>query len=359
MSGYGDGTGWSSERGETPGYSGSMGNSGNKNGHTGQGNKIDPQNSINRSIGEKISRRNGINPNIFYTYTLSIDGEILGITKTSVITGSNPYAVNLGYPRPNDIPNGNSSANAPGGSVPYDVDISASRIIALNKKISDNVPLLNMGQSGRRITNARIETINARAELALILDSQKKQSKATEVQDAIKFTTEFYNIVTDKYGTKASELAKYYALQAKGKRLRNASQSIDAFNRYRGSNIKKFNKSDLNAISNALKSMNYEQLAKNLRLYSKGLGYYGTITDVVDIINEIIKSCKNNNWTPVFVKLETIAAGKVATVAVAFAFSIITSVSLGIIGYAIIMALVSSLINDELIKTLNRRLGIK
>ncbi len=82
------------------------------------------------------------------------------------------------------------------------------------------------------------------------------------------------------------------------------------------------------------------ELARNMQRFSTDLGYYGAISDIYDVMTEIFRATETTNWRPVIVKLETLAAGRVATVISAFAFSLIFSAPPGIVGYAIIMGLV-------------------
>lgn len=340
------------------GYGGSTGNAGNNSGSgkSSNGGAYNGAFSVARNVGDAQARKAGINPADFVAYTLGTNGEILGITSYSL---GGPYSVNLGCPEMSTVPAGSQNTTAPGGTVPYNMDISDSRIAELNKVIADNASLVNSGQSGTRITAARQATLKAKIELAVIMEARKVQPPEPELQDGIRLVADFYSTLASRYSIKASELAQSYAEAAKGKKLRNASEALAAFNKYRYSIASKFSQAERTAIANALKSVEYSAIARDLNRFSKGLGYYGPVSDAVDLAKEVYNAVETNQWNKVFVKLETLAAGKVATVATAFAFSLILGAPMGIIGYAIMMALVSAMVNDSLINSINAKLGIK
>ena len=179
-----------------------------------------------------------------------------------------------------------------------------------------------------------------------------------ELQDALKFTADFYKELTGKYSQKASVLAQTFATQVKGKSLRNIDEALVAYERYRNSLGAKFGAKDRNAIINALQSVKYADLSGNLSKHSKALGYYGGFADGFGLIQDIINAFKTNNWRPVFVKLESLVVGKLAIGVTAFAFDIIAGAPLGIIGFALIIALVGALVDDSLMNSINSKLGI-
>ncbi|MDQ1214820.1 hypothetical protein QE436_004134 [Pantoea anthophila] len=99
-------------------------------------------------------------------------------------------------------------------------------------------------------------------------------------------------------------------------------------------------------------------MASQLSKISKAFGYYGKATDVYGVFLEVKKAFETDNWRPALVKIETLTAGKVASAVTAFAFSAIAGLPLGIIGFALIMALVGALIDERLMETINGRLGL-
>lgn len=70
------------------------------------------------------------------------------------------------------------------------------------------------------------------------------------------------------------------------------------------------------------------------------------------------KGCKNGQLASIFVKLESLAAGRAASAVTAWAFSVMLGTPVGILGFAIIMAAVSALVNDKFIEQVNKLIGI-
>lgn len=176
--------------------------------------------------------------------------------------------------------------------------------------------------------------------------------------NAIKFTSDFYQNLTEHYGKKASSLAQNFAAQAKGKSIYNVDEALKAFDKYRDSLGKKFNVADRKAIAAALESRNYADMATSLNKYSRAFGYTGAFIDSVDVGKELVKAIRTDIWRPFFVKLETLAVSKSAVVMIAFVFSAMTGVTLGIIGYALLIAVIGALINVKLLNNINESLGI-
>ncbi|MEW5291134.1 colicin-like pore-forming protein [Erwinia papayae] len=360
MSNFGDGTGWSSERGDSSGYSGSTGNSGNRESNSGNDSNTNGYMAeLSRLVAQETSKSKGIPLNSFSVYVYSTDGEVIGIPDQNPKPGDS-YGVNLGYPPPSTSNGSSGNSEAPGGSVSYNLDLSDANIASLKNTIAVNEPMANSSQSGTRITAARNAVRRSKAEIAVIEDTRKKLPPDSEIQEAIKFTTDFYSVLTDKFSERFANHARNFANKAKGKRLRNATDAYNAFlKNYKDKNVMKFSKSDRMAMLNALNSVEYSSMARNLKRFSVAMGYYGTIADIVDVVGEIRTALQTNQWRSVFVKLETIAAGKVAVVATGFAFSLIIGTPIGIIGYAVIMAVVGAMINDNLINEINSSLGLK
>lgn len=176
--------------------------------------------------------------------------------------------------------------------------------------------------------------------------------------NAVKLTSDFYQTLTDRSGKNASLLAQKFAAQAKGKSIRNVDAALKAFDKYRYSLGKKFNVADRKAIAAALESRNYADMATSLNKYSRVFGYTGTFIDAVDVFKELVKAVQTDIWRPFFVKIEGLAVNKSAVVVIAFVFSAMTGVTLGIIGYALLMAIIGALIDDELLNNINEALSI-
>ncbi|MBC3435871.1 hypothetical protein HU735_10645 [Pseudomonas sp. BW16M2] len=181
----------------------------------------------------------------------------------------------------------------------------------------------------------------------------ERAGDADQIKDAVKFTADFYKDLTAKFGDKASALAKELADKAQGKRIRNAQEALKAFDQYKDILDKKFSAKDRQAIANALEALDKERMAKDLARFSKAFGSVGNVMDFVDLATEARKATQTGNWTPFFVKAETILAGKAATAAVAVMFGMLTGASLGIVGFALVMAITSALVTDERVAKLN------
>ncbi|MGL5387961.1 MAG: colicin-like pore-forming protein [Serratia sp. (in: enterobacteria)] len=223
-------------------------------------------------------------------------------------------------------------------------------------------------QARRDKLNAENTLNNARKTLADVQNQKQANDKAKQeaeakaeqerVKDAVKYTANFYTELTGRFGEQSAKIAQELADAAKGKQIRNADEALKAFNKYKDVLNKKFSVKDREAIAKALESLNRDQMAKSLAKFSKAFNYVGWTIVGYDTVKEIEKALESNNWRPVFVKLESLAAGRAATALTAFAFSIILGSPLGILGFAIIMTLVSAFIDDSLMEEVNNLIGI-
>lgn len=352
--GQGDGTGWSSESGSGPAPGGGgHGNAGDHNSSSSGGNSSDGGivASVETSKGDSLARQAGLDPAQFVMYVQNVDGNVIGLTEQPA---DNTQGVNLG-PLPGSAGSGGGDGGTGGNTSvggAYLGDTSDSRISELKKIIADNAVYANSTQYGRRIYQARQKTREAQRELGIINYTRE------DIANAVKFTTDFYQELTQKFSQNASQLAQEFAEQAKGKTLRNVDEALAAYERYKGSLGGRYSAQDRAAIANALKSIQYSAMAEQLAKYSKGLGYYGKLADSYDLLQEVIKAFETDQWRPVFVKIETLTAGKVATGLVAFSFTLITGVPLGIVSFALLMALTGAMVNDDLMNSINAKLGL-
>ncbi len=76
------------------------------------------------------------------------------------------------------------------------------------------------------------------------------------------------------------------------------------------------------AISKALKAINQVHMAENFKLFSKAFGFTGKVIDRYDVAVELQKAVKTDNWRQLFVKLESLAAGRSASAVTAWTFSV-------------------------------------
>ncbi|WP_051937152.1 cell envelope integrity protein TolA [Erwinia sp. 9145] len=201
--GPGDGTNWSSERGNEPAPGGgSQGNAGNRDNSGSGGNKGGSVSNELRTAGDARARSHGINPQIFSFYYIDGDGHILGVNPNSSVGLNGDFSVgrvDLGLaPQSllrdkdsNDKVNDKNiySGNYSIGAV-YKGDISAARIASLEKVISENALWANSTQSGQRITQARQKTRAAKAELAMINFVREQQAAVTQAIAAAKAKAE-------------------------------------------------------------------------------------------------------------------------------------------------------------------------
>ena len=114
-------------------------------------------------------------------------------------------------------------------------------------------------------------------------DPQRKQIASRSAQDlfssfptnAISIASDFYKALTEKFGDKLLNEAKVLESAAKGKKLRNASEAMAAFEKYKDNLNKKFNKVDRIAIAKALESIDKAAMAAQLQKFSKMFGVVG------------------------------------------------------------------------------------
>lgn len=181
----------------------------------------------------------------------------------------------------------------------------------------------------------------------------ERADEAEQTIGAIKLTADFYKEVTEKFGEKASALAKELSENAKGKKIRNAEEAIKAFDQYNDVLNKKFSVKDREAIAKAVDSLDKDMMAKSLDKFSKGFGLVGIGVDAFNILTEAQKSMKSGDWKPFFVKTESVMAGRAVGGLLAFTFGMTVATPLGILGFALLMAVTSSLIDDALVSKFN------
>ncbi|WP_204127833.1 colicin-like pore-forming protein [Pseudomonas ogarae] len=181
-----------------------------------------------------------------------------------------------------------------------------------------------------------------------------KQIEADNIKDDILFVTNFYKEVAEKFGEKASALAKELAESAKSNKIRSADEAIYAFNKHKDSIQKKFGKQDREAIARAIDSLDKETLAKNLSRFSKGLGGVSKGVDLAELLVEFLKATDSGDWKPFLIKLEVIILGTTATFLVAAIFGIAATTPIGILTFAVLMAATSAYIDEKLIEKINK-----
>lgn len=251
-------------------------------------------------------------------------------------------------------------------------NLTRERDTAINQmnaaRESANRAANRLEQAKKDKANAENGLNNARKTLADVQTQKQANTKAKQeaetkaeedrVKDAVKYTANFYTELTGRFGEQSAKIAQELADAAKGKQIRSADEALRAFNKYKDVLNKKFSVKDREAIAKALESLNRDQMAKSLAKFSKAFNYVGWTIVGYDTVKEIENALDSNNWRPVFVQLESLAAGRAATALTAFAFSVILGSPLGVLGYAIIMTLVSAFIDDSLMEKVNKLIGI-
>ncbi|WP_392562471.1 colicin-like pore-forming protein [Orbus sturtevantii] len=214
------------------------------------------------------------------------------------------------------------------------------------------------------LKNKQLELLNR---VSIITDDIQKNTKIVHdykvaekqaLEDAMHFTSDFYQQVFTSYGEKANLLAKELAENVKGKKIRNIDEAMKSFEKYKDVLNKKFSVKDRQAIANSLKSLKYDAIAKNFTMFGKAFGYFGKAMDIYELTDEFIKSTETNEWRPFFVKAETLAVSGAATFVAAFSFAILLGNPIGILGYAFIIAIMGMLVDEELVEDANNLIGL-
>ena len=180
----------------------------------------------------------------------------------------------------------------------------------------------------------------------------------SQIKDAVDTMVGFYQYITEQYGEKYAKIAQDLAEKSKGKKIQGVDEALAAFEKYKNVLDKKFSKVDRDAIFNALESVNYDELSKNLTKISKSLKITSRVSFLYDVGSDFKNAIETGNWRPLFVTLEKSAVDVGVAKIVALMFSFIVGVPLGFWGIAIITGIVSSYIGDDELNKLNELLGI-
>lgn len=224
------------------------------------------------------------------------------------------------------------------------------------KELDESNRILGAATDKRAEKEGKVKNAESKLDNAI---KEKAVQEENEIQDAIKFTADFYKELTDKFSDKASVLAQDFASKTRGKLINSVDDALAAFDRFKDVLDKKYSAADREAISNALMHRDHAQMASNLAKFSKAFGFVGTAIDIYDVfVVELSKAIKTNAWRPFFVKVESLVAGKVATGITAFAFSALAGGSLGILGFALIMALVGAFVDENLMEDINKLIDL-
>ncbi|MCS4320746.1 type II secretory pathway component PulJ [Serratia sp. BIGb0234] len=237
--------------------------------------------------------------------------------------------------------------------------VNAHKAAIVSARNEANLAQQRIEQAQREKLEAekRLNALRAERQAREAEEARKKEEEA--MKDAIKTTADFYKELTEKFGEQSAKVAKELADAARGKTLKNAEEALKAFEKYKDVLNKKFSVADREAVAKALESVRREHIAQNLAKFSKAFNYTGKVIDAYDVfVVELPKAIRTQNFRPLFVKIETIGAGMAATALTAFAYSVILGTPLGIFGFAIIMTLVSVMVNEKLVEKVNKAAGI-
>ena len=180
----------------------------------------------------------------------------------------------------------------------------------------------------------------------------------SQIKDAVDTMVGFYQYITEQYGEKYAKIAQDLAEKSKGKKIQGVDEALAAFEKYKNVLDKKFSKVDRDAIFNALESVNYDELSKNLTKISKSLKITSRVSFLYDVGSDFKNAIETGNLRPLFVTLEKSAVDVGVAKIVALMFSFIVGVPLGFWGIAIVTGIVSSYIGDDELSKLNELLGI-
>jgi len=216
-------------------------------------------------------------------------------------------------------------------------------VTVLNEK-QDLYPSLVSGKHSPNMSARRYQENKATSQLRDYLN---------EINDAVKFTADFFKEATAKYGENSAAIARELANSAKGKKIRNAAEAMQAYNKYGPAIMNKFSAADRQAIARALESVNRDLVAKNLAKFSKAFGAVGYTIDAVALAKELAKGIRTGDFTSFYVKVETLSAGLVASALVAFTFAVLTTTPFGILAYGLLLALTGALIDEKLVQKVN------
>lgn len=262
---------------------------------------------------------------------------------------------------PNTVRTTHETGGKNGRTITGSKDNPAKQLMAwaIPQVVDDTLKALQQNQAAEQRRKAA--EAKAKAEAAAKAEAERKRKAEAEakkkeedaVKDAVSKVADFYKELTSKYGEKLAKEAKELATDAKGKKLRSAAEAIQAFDKYKDSINKKFSVKDREAIAKALESLNKDQMAKQLATFSKAFGLVGDAIQWSGFVNGLIKGFRTGNWDDAIINGESIAANKLATALVAVAFSSMAVAPIGIIDFAIIMAIVGALITEDRLKKMN------
>lgn len=174
---------------------------------------------------------------------------------------------------------------------------------------------------------------------------EKAISLAVDVNNVIGKVADFYKEVTSKYSSSFSKQAQNLAESVKGKKIKNAQDALRTFEKYKNQLNSKVSAADRAAIGRALDAVNRAELSKTLAQYSKAFGIVSYSVNGLSLYDAYSKAVKTGQWSGFYAEVDKQLLGIVAAELTAFAFSVIATTSVGIIGFGLIMLLVAAAVD--------------
>ncbi|KMN36192.1 hypothetical protein VI26_07875 [Chromobacterium sp. LK1] len=79
---------------------------------------------------------------------------------------------------------------------------------------------------------------------------------------------------------------------------------------------------DIETIRKAVHTIDYQDIGDSMQKMSKGFGYAGKALQIESIYDKILIGIETNNWKPLLLEFESMAAGAAAAFAIAFAYKL-------------------------------------
>jgi len=99
--------------------------------------------------------------------------------------------------------------------------------------------------------------------------------------------------------------------------------------------------------------MDQAEVVQKLSVMQRGFGVASKSVDVATLTNEISKAVQTGNWHPVFIKIETLLAGALASQLLAYYFAALIVSPLGVLLFAVLLASASAAIDESALEELN------
>lgn len=216
-----------------------------------------------------------------------------------------------------------------------------------------------------------------RKKVQMMLDEDKKRAAAEAVKkqdekDALLKTSEIIADVGEKlnkqlgakYKTLANEIAGNIR-NFQGKNIRSFSDAMKSMNKVTSNPSMKINKADKDAIVNAWKHVNAQDMANKLGNLSRAFKAVDTVMKVEKVREKSIIGYETGNWGPLVLEIESwvvggIAAGValgllgsiVSTFLIAGSFPATAAMIIGIL----VISLLASLIDDKVVDKINNEI---